>query len=169
MLPLSLGSNSISAHTRSHSPCRKGIFSKTKNKTKSSFSLAAAESPVSPPTTKRMHRKKASFFHGSFVLRSKKPESLATLHPWVFTQTPLYRQSPPLEPMGQAPVRMRAQQRDPREHLPGKQEPHVAGGREKPTLHKAQLDEVRHEQFNPRLVPAGCPACLKGRHEVGAR
>lgn len=50
---------------------------------------------------------------------------------------------------------------DPREHLPGKQEPHVAGGWEKPALHKAQLDEVRHEQLNPCLIPAGCSASLK--------
>lgn len=50
---------------------------------------------------------------------------------------------------------------NPREHLPGKQEPHVAGGREKPALHKAQLDEVGHEQLNPRLIPAGCSTSLK--------
>lgn len=48
-------------------------------------------------------------------------------------------------------------------HLPCKQDPHLSGGWEEPVLHKPQLDEIAHEQFDPSLIPAGCPASLEGK------
>ena len=51
---------------------------------------------------------------------------------------------------------------DPR-HLPGKQDPHLSGGREEAALNKAQLEEITHQQFNAGLIPAGCPTSLKGK------
>lgn len=104
---------------------------------------------------------------GSFVWIGKKPVSgsLYKLHKHRFTDSPSpwhHSHSPSLHLLGKHHSQNEVHSRgDPRENLPGKQEPHVAGGGEKPALHKAQLDEVGHEQLNPRLIPAGCSTSLK--------
>ena len=118
---------------------------------------------------------------GSLALRSKKPLSVGAFSLRVpFINKPRFIHTPPgspaftgqLEGGGCGAEEARVGLRLPRvagdrkpqlRHLPGKQDPHLSGGREEPALDKPQLDEVTHQQLYSRPASAGRPTGLKGQ------
>lgn len=110
----------------------------------------------------------------SLVLRSKKARSigacslrvpLTNTHQFTYTTRPVQRgqlERGASQCRGAHVAAVGQHHTDPR-HLPGKQDPHLSGGREEPALNKAQLEEITHQQLNTGLVPAGCPTSLKGK------
>ena len=118
---------------------------------------------------------------GSLALRSKKPLSAGAFSLRVlFINKPWFIYTSPGSPafMGQlegggcsaeeSRVGLRlptvAGDRKPQlRHLPGKQDPHLSGGREEPALDKPQLDEVTHQQLYSCPISAGRPTGLKGQ------
>ena len=118
---------------------------------------------------------------GSLALRGKTPLSVGALSLWIpfINKHPFIHTSPgsPLfmgqlegegcsaeEPRVGLRLPSVAGDRKPQlRHLPGKQDPHLSGGREESALHKPQLHEVTHQQLYSRLISAGRPTGLKGQ------